>query len=76
MKLAIGVVARAGGLIALFVAYRRQRVDKDAARCEVGAALRESARPHAERFTTAVSQLGAESAAVRLGGVRALAGLA
>jgi hypothetical protein len=29
-----------------------------------------------ERFTTAVSQLGDESAALRLGGVHALAGLA
>jgi hypothetical protein len=51
------------------VAYRRQRVDEDAA-------LRDATRLHTERFTTAVSQLGAESAAVRLGGVHALAGLA
>ncbi|MGW6268991.1 pentapeptide repeat-containing protein [Streptomyces sp. NPDC055060] len=69
VKLAFGVVAGAGALVALVVAYRRQRVDEDGA-------LREAARLHTERFTTAVSQLGEESAAVRLGGVHALANLA
>ncbi|MEU1516923.1 pentapeptide repeat-containing protein [Streptomyces sp. NPDC005811] len=69
VKLSFGVVAGAGALVALVVAYRRQRVDEDGA-------LREATRLHTERFTTAVSQLGTESAAVRLGGVHALAGLA
>ncbi|MFI9353148.1 pentapeptide repeat-containing protein [Streptomyces lydicus] len=69
VKLSFGVVAGAGALVALVVAYRRQRVDEDGA-------LREATRLHTERFTTAVSQLGQESAAVRLGGVHALAGLA
>ncbi|MFF0766934.1 pentapeptide repeat-containing protein [Streptomyces sp. NPDC003737] len=69
VKLSFGVVAGAGALVALVVAYRRQRVDEDGA-------LREATRLHTERFTTAVSQLGADSAAVRLGGVHALAGLA
>ncbi|MER6342336.1 pentapeptide repeat-containing protein [Streptomyces tendae] len=69
VKLSFGVVAGAGALVALVVAYRRQRVDEDGA-------LRETTRLHTERFTTAVSQLGNDSAAVRLGGVHALAGLA
>ncbi|MFF4787902.1 pentapeptide repeat-containing protein [Streptomyces griseorubiginosus] len=69
VKLSFGVVAGAGALVALVVAYRRQRVDEDGA-------LREATRLHTERFTTAVSQLGEESAAVRLGGVHALASLA
>jgi uncharacterized protein YjbI with pentapeptide repeats len=69
VKLSFGVVAGAGALVALVVAYRRQRVDEDAA-------LRDATRLHTERFTTAVSQLGDDSAAVRLGGVHALAGLA
>ncbi|MEU4498917.1 pentapeptide repeat-containing protein [Streptomyces sp. NPDC023998] len=69
VKLSFGVVAGAGALVALVVAYRRQRVDEDGA-------LRDATRLHTERFTTAVSQLGEESAAVRLGGVHALAGLA
>ncbi|MET7816244.1 pentapeptide repeat-containing protein [Streptomyces sp. NPDC005395] len=69
VKLSFGVVAGAGALVALVVAYRRQRVDEDGA-------MREATRLHTERFTTAVSQLGDDSAAVRLGGVHALAGLA
>ncbi|WP_254407400.1 pentapeptide repeat-containing protein [Streptomyces sp. GMY02] len=69
MKLSFGVVAGAGALVALVVAYRRQHVD------EAGA-HREATRLHIERFTTAVSQLGNDSPAVRLGGVHALAGLA
>ncbi|NWF31372.1 pentapeptide repeat-containing protein, partial [Streptomyces sp. PKU-EA00015] len=69
VKLSFGVVAGAGALVALVMAYRRQRVDEDGA-------LRDATRLHTERFTTAVSQLGDESAAVRLGGVHALAGLA
>jgi hypothetical protein len=69
VKLAFGVVAGAGALVALVVAYRKQRVD------EAGA-LREATRLHTERFTAAVGQLGDPSPAVRLGGVHALAGLA
>ncbi|MCX5358484.1 hypothetical protein OG864_07230 [Streptomyces sp. NBC_00124] len=66
VKLSFGVVAGAGALVALVVAYRSQRVDEDGA-------LREATRLYTERFTTAVSQLGEDSAAVRLGGVHALA---
>ncbi|MEU7428305.1 pentapeptide repeat-containing protein [Streptomyces sp. NPDC040750] len=69
VKLSFGVVAGAGALVALVVAYRRQRVDEDGA-------LREATRLHTERFATAVGQLGHDSAAVRLGGVHALAGVA
>ncbi|MEU3402133.1 pentapeptide repeat-containing protein [Streptomyces filamentosus] len=69
VKLSFGVVAGAGALVALIVAYRRQRVDEDGAR-------RDATRLHNERFTSAVSQLGDDSPAVRLGGVHALAGLA
>ncbi|MER8237371.1 hypothetical protein [Streptomyces sp. NPDC094049] len=69
VKLSFGVVAGAGALVALVVAYRRQRVDEHGAH-------RETTRLHTERFTQAVEQLGSESPAVRLGGVHALAGLA
>ncbi|MFJ7592226.1 pentapeptide repeat-containing protein [Streptomyces sp. NPDC097617] len=68
-KLSFGVVAGAGALVALVVAYRRQKVGEDA----VG---REKTRLHSERFTSVVDQLGNESEAVRLGAVHALAGLA
>jgi uncharacterized protein YjbI with pentapeptide repeats len=69
VKLSFGVVAGAGALVALIVAYRRQRVDEDGA-------LRDATRLHTERFTTAVTQLGVDAPAVQLGGVHALAGLA
>lgn len=69
VKLSFGVVAGAGALVALVVAYRRQQIDEDGA-------LREATRLHTERFATAVGQIGHDSAAVRLGGVHALAGLA
>ncbi|GAA4077406.1 hypothetical protein GCM10022233_65470 [Streptomyces shaanxiensis] len=68
-KLSFGVVAGAGALVALVVAYRRQKVGED----EVE---REKTRLHNERFTHAVDQLGNESEAVQLGAVHALAGLA
>ncbi|MER6821293.1 pentapeptide repeat-containing protein [Streptomyces cellulosae] len=69
VKLSFGVVAGAGALVALVVAYRRQRVD------EAGA-HREATRLHTERFSQAVEQLGSDSPAVQLGGVHALTGLA
>ncbi|MEU5403915.1 pentapeptide repeat-containing protein [Streptomyces sp. NPDC005963] len=69
VKLSFGVVAGAGALVALVVAYRRQHVD------EVGA-HREATRLHTERFSQAVDKLGSDSPAVRLGGVHGLAGLA
>ncbi|MFD0055043.1 pentapeptide repeat-containing protein [Streptomyces sp. NPDC127168] len=76
VKLAFGVVAGAGALVALVVAYRRQRVDEARALLDEDSALRDATRLHTERFTSAVAQLGDESAAVRLGGVHAMAGLA
>jgi hypothetical protein len=69
VKLSFGVVAGAGALVALVVAYRRQRAD------EAGA-HREATRLHTERFSQAVDKLGSDSPAVRLGGVHALTGLA
>ncbi|WP_328908707.1 hypothetical protein OG230_03855 [Streptomyces sp. NBC_00234] len=69
VKLSFGVVAGAGALVALVVAYRRQRVD------EAGA-HREATRLHTERFSQAIDKLGSASPPVRLGGVHALAGLA
>ncbi|MFF0739172.1 hypothetical protein ACFYVL_02120 [Streptomyces sp. NPDC004111] len=69
VKFSFGVVAGAGALVALVVAYRRQRVDEEGAH-------RESTRLHTERFSQAVDKLGSDSPAVRLGGIHALAGLA
>ncbi|WP_051468445.1 pentapeptide repeat-containing protein [Actinomadura oligospora] len=69
VKLSFAVVAGLGGLVALVVAYRKQRTEENAA-------LREDTKLHSDRFTAAVAQLGAASPAVQLGGVHALAGLA
>src|SRR3954451_13879754 len=69
VKLSFGVVAGAGALVALVVAYRRQRVAEEAA-------LRQAPPLPPDPLTTPVPQLGHESPAVRLGGIHALTGLA
>ncbi|MGI8334381.1 pentapeptide repeat-containing protein [Actinomadura scrupuli] len=69
VKLAFAVVAGIGGLVALVVAYRRQRLEE-------GAALREATKLHTDRFTAATAQLGSDSSAIQLAGAHALAGLA
>nr|WP_237418081.1 pentapeptide repeat-containing protein [Actinomadura rayongensis] len=69
VKLSFAVVAGLGGLVALVVAYRKQRTEENAA-------LRENTKLHSDRFTSAVAQLGDSSPAIQLGGVHALAGLA
>ncbi|MFC4587558.1 hypothetical protein [Sphaerisporangium corydalis] len=56
-------------MVALVVAYRKQRVT------EAGES-RKQAKLHAERFDKAGDKLGNDSAAVRLAGVHALAALA
>ncbi|WP_235023610.1 hypothetical protein [Streptomyces sp. WAC05374] len=69
VKLSFGVVDGADALVALVVAYRRQRVDE-------ADAQREATRLHTERSSQAVDKVGSDSPAVRLGGVHARAGLA
>ncbi|MEU1680999.1 pentapeptide repeat-containing protein [Micromonospora zamorensis] len=90
VKLIFAVVAGAGGVAALVVAYRRQRVAEhqnalahaDGLRAEEAdkrakiEADRNGVRLFNERFTKASEQLGSEKAAVRLAGVYAMAGLA
>jgi uncharacterized protein YjbI with pentapeptide repeats len=79
-QLVFASVAGAGALVALVVAYRRQRVaevstveDKD--RWEATAA-HDRTRVFNERFTAIATQLGDGQPAVRLAGVHAMAGLA
>jgi uncharacterized protein YjbI with pentapeptide repeats len=69
LKLVFGVVAGIGGVIALVVSYRKQRIAESAED-------RDRIRIFNERFITASQQLGAEQASVRLAGVYSLAGLA
>ncbi|WP_288048072.1 pentapeptide repeat-containing protein [Nocardia sp.] len=61
-RVALTVVAGVGGVVALVIAYRRQR-DMEESR-------------FVERFGAAASQLGATDVAVRIAGVYAMAGVA
>ena len=68
-QLVFATVAGAGALVALVMAYRRQRVT------EVSSA-HDRTRVFNERFTAIAAQLGHDQPAVRLAGVHAMAGLA
>jgi hypothetical protein len=79
-QLVFASVAGAGALVALVMAYRRQRVAETAStldreRWETTSA-HDRTRLLNERFTTIATQLGDDKAAVRLAGVHAMAGLA
>ncbi|MEV4077858.1 pentapeptide repeat-containing protein [Nonomuraea fuscirosea] len=76
IKISVAAVAGIGGVIALVVAYRRQRVVEATSALEHSKEDRERSRLFNERFATACGQLGEDHAAVRLAGVHALAGLA
>jgi hypothetical protein len=68
-QLVFASVAGAGALVALVMAYRRQRVAEDTA-------SHDRMRVLNERFTAIAGQLGDAQPAVRLAGVHAMAGLA
>jgi uncharacterized protein YjbI with pentapeptide repeats len=76
LKIILSVVAGIGAIVALVVAYRRQRVLERTAELDEGKEQREITRLFTERFTTIASQLGDDAPAVRLAGVYAMAGLA
>lgn len=69
IKIALAVVAGIGGVVALVVAYRRQRLGESAE-------TREHSKMLIERFGAAAVQLGADQPAVRMAGAYAMAGLA
>ena len=69
LQLVFASVAGAGALVALVMAYRRQRV------AEVSSA-HDRTRVFNERFVAISTQLGDDQNAVRLAGVHAMAGLA
>lgn len=75
-KLALAVVAGIGGVVALVVAFRRQRLGEADHERQDRATARDETRLFSERFARATEQLGSEQAAVRVAGVYALAGLA
>ncbi len=80
LQLVFASVAGAGALVALVVAYRRQKLAEataalDKERWRVTSA-HDRTRLLNERFTAIAAQLGDNHAAVRLAGVHAMAGLA
>ncbi|GAA0276323.1 pentapeptide repeat-containing protein [Cryptosporangium japonicum] len=80
VKIALSVVAGVGGMVALVVAYRRQRVVEDAHRhtqtVEADKAHDALERRITDAYRHGVEQLGSDRAAVRLGGMYALERLA
>ncbi|WBB65206.1 pentapeptide repeat-containing protein [Micromonospora sp. WMMD812] len=68
-RIALVITGGIGGVVALVVAYRRQRLHEQAE-------VRESGKLFNDRFIAASAQLGHDSAAVRLAGVYAMAELA
>jgi hypothetical protein len=69
VKIALTVTGGIGGVVFLVIAYRKQHLGEAAER-------REDTKLFNERFGKASEQLGNDSAAVRLAGVYAMAGLA
>ncbi|MGH8877988.1 MAG: pentapeptide repeat-containing protein [Stackebrandtia sp.] len=69
LKVALMITGGIGGVVALVVAYRRQRLGE-------AAEEREEGRLFNERFATASTLLGSDHAASRLAGVYAMASLA
>jgi uncharacterized protein YjbI with pentapeptide repeats len=90
VRIALIVTGGLGGVVALLVAYRKQRVAEDInrrAELEIGwaeqsnhraveAGRRDDTKLFNERFAAANTQLGHDAAAVRLGAVYAMASLA
>ncbi|WP_127507179.1 hypothetical protein [Actinoplanes solisilvae] len=76
LKIALTIVAGIGGVVALVVAYRRQRLHEEENLRSREAARRDQIKLFIERFSSATAQLGNEHATVRIAGVYALASLA
>ncbi|MBW6433085.1 hypothetical protein KZ829_04920 [Actinoplanes hulinensis] len=76
LRISLAVVAGAGGVVALVVAYRRQRFNEAQHVVSTRANAREETKLYGERFKVASEQLGSPEAAVRLGGVYAMFSLA
>ncbi|OZM72805.1 hypothetical protein CFN78_14430 [Amycolatopsis antarctica] len=75
LKIALAVVAGFGGVVLLAVNFRRQKVTEAEHELATAHAEREQTQGYNERFGSAAEQLAHDSAAVRLAGVYAMAGL-
>ncbi|WP_410670462.1 hypothetical protein [Amycolatopsis sp. cmx-4-68] len=68
-KVVLAIIGGIGAVVALVIAYRKQKLGENAER-------REESKVFAERFTKAAEQLGSDRAAVRLAAVYAFEKLA
>ncbi|WP_157625764.1 hypothetical protein [Mycobacterium sp. 155] len=76
LRISLTVVAGVGGIVALVVAYRKQRLGEAQHQREDSAARREDQKMYSERFSKASELLGSQRSAMRLAGVYAMASLA
>lgn len=76
MKTALLVIAGSGAGAGLYVQYRKQQTDEAKSALDHANSRRDQDKLFTERYTQAVAQLGNPAAAVRLGGVYALARIA
>lgn len=78
IKVALSVIAGAGGGVALVIAYRRQKhLEEDSTgRREDAKALRDVDKAYRDRYDSAAQQLGSTEPAVRMAGIYALVNLA
>lgn len=76
LKIVLAVVGGIGGVVALVVAYRKQRITEEENHRARETARREDIKLYVDRFDKASGKLGDASAAVRLAAVHALAALA
>ncbi|MGS2616583.1 hypothetical protein ACVCAH_18955 [Micromonospora sp. LZ34] len=76
LRISLAVVAGLGAVVALVVAYRRQRFNEAQHFLSKAAEARESTKLYGERFKSASEQLGSTDASVRLAGAYAMLNLA
>jgi hypothetical protein len=76
LKIVLALVAGIGAVVALTIAYRKQRHGEIAAYRDKRSEAREITKAFTERYGKAADLLGGNTAAVRLAGVYALAALA
>ena len=76
LKIGLAVVAGFGGVVALAVNYRKQRVTEAAHVHSLNQEERERTKLFNERFKVAAELLSGEQAGLRIAGVSAMAGLA
>jgi len=76
LQISLAVVAGLGGVIALVVAYRRQRIHEAQHGMAQAIDVREAAKFDGERFKSASEQLGSTEPAIRLAGAYAMMNLA